>query len=179
MKSIHAQKVGANPLNPARANGARAGGPPEWNPALRFAFVGQLLANSEVSRPNRPHAMRNPKLCCVLLLFLAETVLGGPKGSGIEGVVTINGSGLAGVEVIASSAAIGAFWETSTNSSGYYSLDEIRPGRYTMWAELSRHGCIVVPHVLVKEGERLRQDFHFAKGKTYPGCESLKPKKRS
>lgn len=120
--------------------------------------------------------MRNLKLSCVLLFVLVKTMLCGPKGSGVEGVVTIGGSAFEGVEVIASSAAMGAFWETSTNSSGHYSLDEVRPGRYTMWAERSGHGCIVIAGVVVKEGERLRRDFHFAKGKIYPGCESLKPK---
>lgn len=126
------------------------------------------------------HGMRDLKLWCVVLIFFAETVVSAPKKpSGVEGVVTLDGSAFAGVEVEASSASIGAFWETSTNRAGYYSLDDIRPGRYTMWAEASGHGCIVIPRVLVKSGEGVRQDFHFAKGKTYPGCESLKHKKPS
>jgi len=122
--------------------------------------------------------MRNRKLWCVLLIFFAETVVStAQKTSGVEGVVTIDGSVFTGVEVEASSASMDAFWETSTNSSGYYLLDEVRPGQYTMWAEASGYGCIVIPRVVVKDGERVRQNFHFAKGKTYPGCESLKPKK--
>lgn len=124
--------------------------------------------------------MRNRKLWCLLLIFFAQTVVSAPKEtSGVEGVVTINGSAVAGVEVEASSASMGAFWETSTNSSGYYSLDEVRPGQYTMWAEASGYGCIVIPRVLVKDDQRIRQNFHFSKGKTYPGCESLRRKKHS
>jgi hypothetical protein len=34
-----------------------------------------------------------------------------------------------------------------------------------MWAEASGYGCIVIPRVIVKDGERVRRDFHFAKGK--------------
>jgi Carboxypeptidase regulatory-like domain len=77
----------------------------------------------------------------------------------------------------ASSASQGVFWETTTNSSGYYLLGDVRPGKYTMWAEMNGHGCIVIPRVLVKDGQRARQDFHFSKGETYPGCESVKAKK--
>lgn len=101
------------------------------------------------------------------------------KTTGVEGVVTIDGSPFAGVEVEASSASIGAFWETSTDTTGRYSFDDMHPGRYTMWAEVSGHGCIVIPRVLMKDGVRTRQDFHFRKGRTYPGCESLKPKKHA
>ena len=126
------------------------------------------------------HAMKNPKLLCVLSIVALQIALSAPeKISGVEGVVTIDDTPFAGVEIEASSAAQGAFWETSTNSSGHYVLNDVRPGRYTMWAEMSGRGCIVIPGVLVKEGQRVRQDFHFAKGKTYPGCESLKSKKHS
>ena len=122
--------------------------------------------------------MRNRKLWYILLIVLAGAMIASPKKtSGVEGVVTIDGSAFAGVEVEASSASLGAFWETSTNRSGHYVLDEIRPGRYTMWAEASGYGCIVIPQVVMKDGVRVRQDFHFRKGKTYPGCESLTPKK--
>ena len=121
--------------------------------------------------------MRNRKFWYVFLILLAEILIASTKKiTGVDGVVTIDGSPFAGVEVEASSASIGAFWETSTNRSGQYSLDEIRPGRYTMWAEASGYGCIVIPRVLIKDGARTRQDFHFRKGRTYPGCESLKPK---
>jgi hypothetical protein len=123
--------------------------------------------------------MGNRNLSCALLVFLAATVVASTKrSSGVEGIVTIDDLAFAGVEVEASSASLGAFWETSTDSSGHYSLDEMSPGKYTMWAEASGHGCIVIPRVVVNDGERTRQDFHFLKGKTYPGCESLKPKKR-
>jgi hypothetical protein len=124
--------------------------------------------------------MRDRKLWCVLLLVLAETPVAATKtGSGVEGIVTLGDSAFAGVEVEASSASMGAFWETSTNQSGYYLLDEVRPGEYTMWAESSERGCIVIPRVRIRQGERIRQDFRFSKGKRYLGCESLKRRKRS
>src|SRR5690348_5460112 len=123
--------------------------------------------------------MRTRKRWHIFLILFAEMLIASPKRiTGVEGVVTIDGSPFAGVEVEASSASIGAFWETSTNPSGHYLLDEMRPGRYTMWAEASGHGCIVIPRVVIKDGVRTRQDFHFRKGRTYPGCESLKPQKR-
>jgi Carboxypeptidase regulatory-like domain len=122
--------------------------------------------------------MRHRKRLCVLGMIAAKMALAAAqKTSGVEGVVTIDGTAFAGVEVEASSASQGVFWETTTNSSGYYLLGDVRPGKYTMWAEMNGHGCIVIPRVLVKDGQHARQDFHFSKGKTYPGCESVKAKK--
>ncbi|HTU45438.1 MAG TPA: carboxypeptidase-like regulatory domain-containing protein [Bryobacteraceae bacterium] len=122
--------------------------------------------------------MASFKTWLVLLLISAAHALGVPEAmAGVKGNVTLGDAPFAGVEVEASSSSIGQFWETSTDSSGKYVLDALPVGRYTVWAEASGHGCIVIPNVLVKDGVRTMRNFHFAKGKRYPGCESLKPKK--
>ncbi|MFL6414924.1 MAG: carboxypeptidase-like regulatory domain-containing protein [Bryobacteraceae bacterium] len=103
------------------------------------------------------------------------TQAGGP---GIEGTVLLAGSAFSGTEVVASSAASGQFWETSTDSLGRYVLEGLPPGRYTVWAEASGHGCIVFGDITVKPGVRVHRDFRFAKNKTYPGCESITRKRQ-
>ncbi|MFL6446158.1 MAG: carboxypeptidase-like regulatory domain-containing protein [Bryobacteraceae bacterium] len=116
-------------------------------------------------------------VCCGLVLFADLAIANQDRGSGIEGTVFLAGSGFPGTEVVASSAASGQFWETSTDSLGRYLLEGLPPGRYTMWAEATGHGCIVLGDVLVKHGTRVHRDFRFAKNKTYPGCESITRKR--
>jgi hypothetical protein len=98
--------------------------------------------------------------------------------SALQGMVTVGNGAFSGVEVEASSSGIDQFWETSTDGSGRYILNELPPGRYTVWAEATGHGCIVKSPVMIKDASRSIQNFHFSKGKRYPGCESLKPRKR-
>lgn len=112
------------------------------------------------------------------ILFTPLAFFGAPKANaGLQGVVSLGDSTFSGVEIEASSSAIDQFWETSTDDSGRYTLDKLPPGRYTVWAEVTGHGCIVKAGIIIKDGVPSIQNFHFSKNKRYPGCESLKPKK--
>ena len=138
-----------------------------WQRACKFAGVPAKWLSATI-----------PKLGCASTSLLAGVILCSPNETGgVEGTVSIGNRAFAGVEVEASSASLKSFWETSTDRNGHYSLDGMRSGQYTMWAEVSGHGCIVAPHVLIPAGKRIRKNLHFVKGKTYPGCQSLRPKK--
>jgi hypothetical protein len=117
--------------------------------------------------------------CCVALLFALPILAGNSdKRPGIEGFVTLNETiPLAGVTIGIDSLAQGTYWETTTNTSGYYLFEEVRPGAYSMWADAKGYGCILIPHVAVHYDERVRQDFNFARGKAYGGCNAA-PKKK-
>ena len=119
--------------------------------------------------------MKTPPVC-FLLLTVAASLSAQKQNSGLHGVVTLAGSGFRGVEVEASSSSINQFWETSTDSAGGYVLNELPPGRYTVWVEATGHGCIAKSGVVVKIGAPSTQNFRFSKNKRYPGCESLKPR---
>lgn len=117
-------------------------------------------------------------LCCATAISgnLANASQAGDPG--LEGTVFLAGSAFPGTEVVASSAASGQFWETSSDSLGRYVLEGLPAGRYTVWAEATGHGCIVFGNIVVKVGTRVRRDFRFAKNKTYPGCESITRKRQ-
>jgi hypothetical protein len=114
----------------------------------------------------------------ILLLFFAALLDAQKSNSALQGMVTLGNSAFSGVEVEASSSGIDQFWETSTDGSGRYIFNELPPGRYTVWAEATGHGCIVKSPVMIKLAARSIQNVHFSKSKRYPGCESLKPRKR-
>jgi hypothetical protein len=114
-----------------------------------------------------------------VLLILSAGFLLKAANSGVQGVVTLGGAAFPAVEVEASSSSLGQFWETSTSGSGQYVFDKLPPGRYTVWAEVTGHGCIVKSGVVVKDGSRSIQNFRFSKNKTYPRCASLRRKKNT
>jgi Carboxypeptidase regulatory-like domain len=119
--------------------------------------------------------MKKVVLCSVLFAGLPMPVVAGRDSPAtVRGFVyTDPGKPLAGVEIQISSAALQEFHETSTDESGHYRMDDLPPGRYTMWAEMSERGCLVIASVILRPESLVYQDFHFAKGKRYPTCASL------
>ncbi|HSU29705.1 MAG TPA: carboxypeptidase-like regulatory domain-containing protein [Bryobacteraceae bacterium] len=120
-------------------------------------------------------AMKANLLC--LLLLLARGVSAGESSyaSGIDGFVTSDIQAVvAGATVGVDGLANGLHREAVTDSSGYYLVDNLRPGAYSVWAEFRGYGCIIYPHIPVVEGQRRRQNFHFVRAKRLPpNCEPL------
>jgi hypothetical protein len=123
--------------------------------------------------------MKTRSLCPGFLLFLAASTVGNdlPNASSIEGFVTLNSASyLAGVKVGVDNRARGTHFEGKTNTSGYYMFEDIRPGAYSIWAEVKGYGCILIPRLAVHYGERVRQDFNFVAGGAHEGCEPVEKK---
>jgi Carboxypeptidase regulatory-like domain len=112
---------------------------------------------------------------CCLFLLLTGSLLGGESSdrSGIDGFVTRDMAAAVSGATIGIDRQTGGFHrQTKTNASGYCSIDDLEPGRYSFWGEIKGYGCIIYPHVALFPGERARQDFHFVRAKRSPGsCE--------
>lgn len=118
--------------------------------------------------------------CQYLVLLFAVSILASDarKVSSVEGAVTLNSmTALSGVTIELDNLARGTHLQSTTNTSGYYLFEEIRPGAYSMWADAKGYGCILIPRLAVHYGERVRQDFNFVRGKAYGGCEAVEKKK--
>jgi len=91
----------------------------------------------------------------------------------VEGFVSSDLAGaIPGAAIRLDSITSGYHRDTLTNSSGYYSIDELQPGSYSLCAEVRSYGCIIYPRVVIQPGERVRQDFIFVRAKRKPGvCE--------
>ncbi len=114
---------------------------------------------------------------CLIFLFTASTLATGPTRSSVDGLVTLNGiSPLPDVTVGLEGLANGRHWQAKTNASGYYLFEDVRPGAYSMWADARGYGCILIPRVAAHQGERVRQDFSFVRGKAYGACEGSEKK---
>lgn len=114
--------------------------------------------------------------CCIFLLAVA-LMAGIPpeENTVIEGFVTSDVVAVApGATVGVDSLARGFHRQATTDTSGYYSFNHLDPGAYSIWAEIKGVGCIIYPHVAVFAGQHVREDFHFAQAKRYPGnCEPV------
>jgi hypothetical protein len=120
-------------------------------------------------------------LFCLALFVTASGYVNEPENSSsVEGSVTLNGlTPLPNVTIGLENSARGTFFKSKSNASGYYLFQQIRPGSYTIWAEASGYGCILIPRIIVQRGERTRQDFRFVRQKAIDNCEPLenaKPK---
>lgn len=118
----------------------------------------------------------NINRCCFFLLAVASLAARQPaENTVIEGFVTSDiVAAVPGASVGVDSLARGFHRQITTDTSGYYSFDHLEPGAYSIWAEIKGVGCIIYPHVAVYRGQRVREDFHFAQAKKYPGnCEPV------
>ena len=113
--------------------------------------------------------------CLVLFLSAMTGRIESTAVSSIEGFVTNDvAEFISQAKIGAHSATGGIYRKAITDTSGYYLMQDIRPGSYSIWAEAKGYGCIVYPHVTVSYGQRLRQDFRFTKLNRNPGnCEPL------
>ena len=118
---------------------------------------------------------------CFVFVFVMTMVAGSQTNLPcIEGFVTSDiASVIPDAKIGVDSLTRGFHRETTTNTSGYYLLDGLSPGAYSVWAEVKGMGCIIYPHVALFPDQRLRQDFYFARAKRYPGnCELLEKKSK-
>ena len=116
---------------------------------------------------------------CLFLFLVGAIMAREPSArSSIDGMVTSDlATVLPGATVGLSSLTGAIHRETVTNLSGYYLLDDLPAGGYTLWAEARGYGCILYPHVAVFRGQRIRQDFHFVRTKRLPkNCEPVEQK---
>jgi hypothetical protein len=116
------------------------------------------------------------KHACALFLLATFTLgVDRTKTSSVEGFITLNGqTPIANATVGLQNEARGTHLQRQTDTSGYYLFEEVMPGPYTIWAEATGYGCILIPRLIVERGQRVHQDFTFVRGTIKRDCEPLK-----
>ena len=121
--------------------------------------------------------MKSRRLCLSFLFVAALLASDQRKTSGLEGFVKLYAiKPVPGAAIGVDSLTRGTHLRGTTNASGYYSFDDVRPGTYSVSAEAKGYGCIIYPHVVVQYGERLRQDFNFMTAKALSDCGTVEKK---
>ncbi len=114
-------------------------------------------------------------VACVCLCSISAGLVARSECGAIEGHVLLGLSRpLADVSISAASRLAGLYFDAVTDANGRYILDKVPPGNYTMFADANQFGCILIPHVIVREGQHVQQDFRFQLSGTRKGCDSTK-----
>jgi hypothetical protein len=115
--------------------------------------------------------MKLKNVSLALLLAALATNARQPQPATIEGFVTSNVvSVLPNAKVGVESLTRGVHREAVTNTSGYYIIDELQSGAYSVYAEVPGYGCIIYPHVVLMPGQHMREDFVFVRTGHYPSA---------
>ena len=101
--------------------------------------------------------LRNRRLAsvlCAVFLFAAAVIHAHTPGAIAGKVVDRHSNPMGGVTVTAAAAVSGAEKHSMTDASGRYSIEPLPPARYILRAEAESYGCIIVPEVIVDDGQR-------------------------
>ena len=58
--------------------------------------------------------------------------------------------------------------QAGVNTSGYYKIPNLVPGKYSLWAQANGYSCEWVPMVIVEQRKNVRQDFRLVCEKAPP-----------
>jgi hypothetical protein len=102
----------------------------------------------------------------ISLLFSAGVaVIAQSSQATISGTITdLQGAGVPGVDVTASNAATGAVYRARSNDSGFYSLQALPIGSYSVAAEKAGFKRFVQSDLVVTTGQQLELNFRLEVG---------------
>jgi len=101
-------------------------------------------------------------LLAALLLLLASIPLAKQFSNGsMEGSITDERGSIQGAIVQADNVKGGTALRAVSSASGHYSLEKIRPGRYSVWVLEMSHDPVCVQNFSIERGQSLHKDFHM------------------
>jgi hypothetical protein len=85
----------------------------------------------------------------ILLFLIGRTVASEPaRPASIDGFVTGTGATvLGGVAIGVNELNEGRYQQAVSDHAGYYRVDHLTSGAYSIWAEAKGYGCIVYPNL--------------------------------
>ncbi len=110
-------------------------------------------------------------------LLTAGLVYAHTPGAITGKVVDRSGNPMSNVTVTAQEVVTGVEKHAVTDAAGRYSIESLSPARYSVRAEAANYGCIIVPEVIVDNGQRVLHDFRFTGEAAPAGCEPVPSKK--
>jgi|SRR6185437_15787891 Carboxypeptidase regulatory-like domain len=113
-------------------------------------------------------------LISIWLLSVSAVLVGESECGEIEGNALLGLSHpLAEVSVSATSRMAHLYFDDITDVNGHYKLEMLPAGNYQVFADANGYGCVLIPHLIVGEGQHVRQDFHFHLSQRRKGCDSV------
>jgi len=106
-------------------------------------------------------------LLMFILLLLASIPLAMQLETGsIEGVITNDRGPVARASIEARNMMTDAIFHAESDPVGHYKLEELRPGRYSLWVGAPGHDSAWIRQVIVERGQTTRGDIYVGRTET-------------
>lgn len=99
-------------------------------------------------------------IAALLLLAVIPLARQFEKGA-IQGVIADTHGPIPDASVDARNLASGVVIHAIADTAGEYTLENLRPGQYSLWIEAAGHDSLWIPRVIVESGLTSRQDIHL------------------
>ena len=115
-----------------------------------------------------PRWLKFVLLMFLLLLIGSIPLAMQPDAGSIQGVITDNMIPVAKATVEARNIMTGAVARTESSAIGSYKLEDLRPGRYSLWIQTLGPESIWIREVIVERDHITRKDIDLAKARVIP-----------
>lgn len=103
-------------------------------------------------------------LLILAFLLLVSIPLAMPFETGsIEGIITDDQGPVAGACVQARNVMTDAVFHVESDAMGYYKLEDLRAGRYSLWVQAAGHDSVWILQIPVERDQSVRQDLYLAR----------------
>lgn len=93
-----------------------------------------------------------------LLISAIPLAMMQPDAGSIEGLVADEMGPVAGATVEVHQQVTGVFLHAESDMVGYYRVENLRAGHYSLWVEAGNHDSVWIAQVMVDRGKVARQD---------------------
>ena len=95
-----------------------------------------------------------------IFLLLASIPLAMQFETGsIEGIIENDHGPIANASVEVRNIMSGSMVRVDADTEGHYIVENLRPGRYSLWVEAPGHDCKWIPQIVIERGEKVHKNI--------------------
>jgi hypothetical protein len=103
----------------------------------------------------------------LMLVLVASFPLSRQLDTGsLEGLITDDRGPLAKASVELRNVMTGDVFRVESEADGQYRIDDLRPGRYSLWVKAAEHDSIWIQQIIVQRGEITRKNVRLSRSRT-------------
>src|ERR1700687_662374 len=115
-----------------------------------------------------PRILRYAVLIAIFLLLASIPLARQFETGSIEGVIENARGPIANASVEVRDVMSGAMLRVESAPDGHYDVDNLRPGRYSLWVEALGHDSKWIPQIVVERGEIVHKDIRLDEPRSAP-----------
>ena len=94
------------------------------------------------------------------VVLLASVPFAKPFDTGtLEGMISSGRGPVEDASIEVRNIMSGAMFRTESDVVGHYQVDNLRPGRYSLWVEAVGHDSVWIPQIVIERGETTHKDI--------------------